>query len=118
MSYDIDIIDQKTGSIAEVVNPHFVCGGTYALDGTKQLSLNITYNYGKHFYRVLGEGGIRSIYGKKVYETLPILAKAVGELKDDVHPNYWEPTEGNARRALLDLITLGAQFPQGIWQGD
>lgn len=118
MSYDIEIIDPKTGKTAQVDKPHFVRGGSYALGGTTDLSLNITYNYAKHFYRVLGEGGIRSIYGKKVAETLPILAKAVAELKDDVHDNYWEPTEGNARKALLNLIVIGAQFPDGVWQGD
>jgi hypothetical protein len=118
MSYDIDIIDPKTGSVATVTEPHFIRGGTYAVNGTTELSLNITYNYYQHFHRVLGEGGIRSIYGKRVAETLPTLAAAVNQLKDDVSDNYWDPTEGNARLALLDLICLGAQFPEGIWRGD
>ena len=126
MSYDIDIINSKTGKIVETHDLHFVRGGTFNAGGTRRLSLNITYNYSKHFYRVLGPEGIRTIYGKSVAETLPLLAEAVGKLKNNVHEDYWEPTQGNARNALLNLITLGAQAltvmgvnsPDAIWQGD
>lgn len=45
MSYDIHLNDPVTKQTIELENPHFMRGGTYAIDGTKELSLNITYNY-------------------------------------------------------------------------
>jgi hypothetical protein len=123
MSYDIDIIDPATGSVVQAEAKHGIRGGTYVLGGTRDMSLNITYNYAKHFYRVLdAEQGIRWLYGKKVYETLVKLTEAANKLQPDVHEDYWQPTEGNARAALLDLVMLGAQAvvvcPGAVWQGD
>ena len=45
MSYDIHLNDPVTKQTIELENPHFMRGDTYAIDGTKELSLNITYNY-------------------------------------------------------------------------
>lgn len=122
MSYDIDIIDPKTGKVVEANETHIIGGGTYVVGGTRDLSLNITYNYAKHFYRLLGDKGIRVLYGKKVSETLVLLAKATGQLGDDVNPDYWQPTEGNVKKAILDLISLGAMAiavcPDAVWEGD
>lgn len=62
MSYDIYLCDPVTREAIEVESPHLMQGGTYALGGTTELWLNVTYNYGKHYYRVMGEEGIRTIY--------------------------------------------------------
>ena len=64
-------------------------GGTFAVNGTTELWLNITYNYGQIYYRadVLGEHGIRAIYGLSGAESIPLLERAAAMLKDDVHPN-------------------------------
>lgn len=88
------------------------------MGGCSEAWLNVTYNYGKHFYRVLGEGGIRSIYGKTGADSIPVLQDAASKLKDDVHPDYWEPTEGNAKRALMQLLALAKLRPDGVWDGD
>lgn len=74
MSYDIHLNDPVTKQTIELENPHFMRGGTYAIDGTKELSLNITYNYACVFCRpeVLGEKGIRGIYGKTGAESIPV----------------------------------------------
>jgi len=79
--------------------------------------LNITYNYAKH-YRMLGEKGIREIYGKTGAQSIPMLKNAISVLGDDVHDNYWEPTEGNAKRALMQLLELAQMRPDGVWKGD
>lgn len=57
MSYDIHLNDPVTKQTIELENPHFMRGGTYAIDVTKELSLNITYNYACIFCRhgVLGK---------------------------------------------------------------
>lgn len=56
MSYDIYLCDPVTHKPLKADDTHFVAGGTRSIGGTKELWLNITYNYGKHFRRdnVLG----------------------------------------------------------------
>lgn len=118
MSYDISLLDPVSRQVIELDEPHHMRGGTYALGGTVEASLNVTYNYAKHFYRTLGEGGIRSLYGKTGAETVPALKRAIEQLADDVDDNYWKPTEGNAKRALCQLLALAQMRPDGIWDGD
>lgn len=118
MSYDIYLNDPVTKEVTEVDTSHFMAGGTYALGGTKELWLNVTYNYSAHFYNTMGEKGIRTIYGMSGAESIPILENAINQLGDDVAPDYWEPTEGNAKRALLQLLAMAKIRPDGIWDGD
>lgn len=141
MSYDIYLVDQITRRPLELPEPHFMRGGTYSMGGTTEAHLNVTYNYGGHFARVFEElpaprplspewmhtqhgglpetfVGIRTIYGLTGAESLPILDRAIALLKDDVTDNYWEATEGNAKRALIQLRALATLRPDGIWDGD
>lgn len=37
---------------------------------------------------------------------------------DEVSGDYWEPTEGNAKRALLQLLAMARMRPDGVWNGD
>lgn len=66
MSYDISLCDPVTHKPLKADSTHFIAGGMRAMGGTKELWLNVTYNYGHFYYRpeVFGENGIRSIYGK------------------------------------------------------
>lgn len=117
MSYDIRII--HNGAICEVDEKHHISGGTYVFGGTDLLELNITYNYSPFFCATLGEDGIRSIYGKSIADTLPILERAAAQLIGDPDRDYWAATEGNARKALLDLIALAKMAPpEAVWEGD
>jgi hypothetical protein len=118
MSYDISLRDPETGDQLHTEHPHMLRGGTYAVGGTTQLWLNITYNYAPHYYRLLGKLGIRSLYGRRADETLTDLAAAAAALGRDTHPDYWQPTEGNARLALLDLMQMALLAPHGVWAGD
>ena len=109
MSYDISLRDPITHEEIEVDEPHFMRGGTYQIGGCGQ------------YYRredVLGEKGIRAIYGMTGAESIPILEKAAAALGDDIDPDYWTPTEGNAKRPLLQLIAMARMRPDGIWDGD
>ena len=119
MSYDISLCDPVTKEVLLLESPHQMRGGTYAIGGTKEACLNVTYNYAPHFRRVFGsKDGIRTIYGLTGAESIPILKKAMEQLKDDVDPDYWEPTEGNAKRALAGLLALALLRPDGVWEGD
>lgn len=117
MSYDINLTDPVTHETLLCDNPHQMRGGTYAMDGTCELWLNITYNYAKIYARVL-QGGIRSIYGMTGAESIPALQSAIAQLDDDVDADYWKPTEGNAKRALCQLLAMAKMRPDGVWDGD
>lgn len=128
MSYDIELCDPLTKEPLELEAPHHMRGGTYAVGGTTRAHLNITWNYGQHYYRVFpqepldpesqGRLGIRWLYGRTAAETIPTLKACVAQLADDVTDNYWDGTEGNAKRALSQLLALAHLRPDGVWQGD
>lgn len=136
MSYDISLLDPVSREVIELDHNHHMRGGTYQVGGSNELSLNITYNYSKHYARVFpvvekGDGsdweqmfgggrgeGIRTLYGKTGAESIPILESAIAQLSDETSKDYWEPTEGNAKKALIQLLTMAKMRPDGIWDGD
>jgi len=122
MSYDIELVDPITKGVLELEEPHQMRGGTYSVGGTTEASLNVTYNYGAIIRKVLspseGAQGIRGLYGKTGAETIPLFESAIAQLGDDVSKDYWEPTEGNVKRALLHMKALATLRPDGIWAGD
>jgi hypothetical protein len=118
MSYDIELVHPITGKTLQLDSPHHMKGGTYAIGGTTLMELNITYNYGQHYRKVLGEEGIRTIYGLSGVDSIPILEKGISQLGDDVVDDYWDATEGNAKAALIQLLTLAKMRPDGVWRGD
>jgi hypothetical protein len=118
MSYDIYLKDSVDGKVLELDEKHQMKGGTYCVGGTKECHVNVTYNYSKHFCRVLGLDGIRSLYGKTGAECIPILKTAMSKLKDDTSDDYWESTEGNAKRSISQLLALAQLRPDGVFDGD
>ena len=118
MSYDISLVDPITRDTLEVETPHQIRGGMYAVGGTTEAWLNITWNYAPFYYNIFGEKGIRTIYGMTGAESIPVLKEAIAKLGDDVVADYWEPTEGNAKRALHNLLALAQMRPDGVWEGD
>jgi hypothetical protein len=118
MSYDLYLHDPVTDKLLEVDVKHHIRGGTYRMGGDTRLSLNITFNYGTHYYRVFGETGLRSIYGMSGAESIPVLKEAISKLGDDVDSDYWKSTEGNAKQALFGLLGLAQMRPDGVWKGD
>jgi hypothetical protein len=129
VSYDLGLKDPITDELLKLDEPHHMRGGTYPLGGNPYATLNITYNYADHFYRVIPAtdpnskldselGGIRALYGMTGAESIPVLETAIAQLADDVSDDYWAPTEGNAKRALLQCLALARMRPDGVWYGD
>jgi hypothetical protein len=119
MSYDIELTDPVTGEVLEADEAHHMRGGTYAVGGTTRLELNITYNYAPYFvYAFASADGIRSIYAKTGAESIPIMEAAAALLGDDADVDYWRATEGNAKRAILQLLAMARMRPDGVWRGD
>lgn len=118
MGYDIELREPVGKNLIEFETEHYMRGGTYAVGGTREAWLNVTYNYAKYYSRVFGEKGIRTIYGMTGAESIPVIKAAMAQLKDDVSDDYWEPTEGNAKKALAQLLAFAQMRPDGIWDGD
>ena len=135
MSYDISLKDPVTCETLELASEHMVGGGTYAVGGTRELWLNITYNYGRWYRReeAFGKEGIRTIYGLTGAESIPVLQRAIDaltaleedlpaeelkELEDQGVTGYWLPTRENAIRPLHQLLAFARLRPDGVWDGD
>lgn len=119
MSYDITIVDKETKMPLHTELPHQIYGGTYCVNGLDELWLNVTYNYAPFFRNIFkryGDNGIHCLEGKPVEETLPWIREAIEQLGDDYSDNYWEPTEGNAKRALSRLLQLAELGKDGEWE--
>lgn len=80
--------------------------------------LYITYNY-YPIFKELGIGSLNHLSGQSIMSTLPTLIEKYTEIPSE-QPNrdYWKPTAGNVKRALGQLIDLGAQYPYGYWYVD
>lgn len=118
MSYDIYLADPITAEVIQLDEPHQMKGGTYAIGGTRDATLNITYNYGSIFRNVFGEKGIRTLYGITGEESLALLDLGIAKLGNNEDLDYWKPTEGNVKRSLYQLRALAVMCPNGVWQGD
>ena len=51
-------------------------------------------------------------------ESIPVLEKAINALGNDVNEDYWEATEGNAKKPRIQLLTMAKMRPDGTWEGD
>ena len=117
MSYDIQFV--KDGEVCRLPFPP-PQGGTFCPDeGFAEAWLNITFNYGgvfaRHGLSVIRREeqtrGIKTLEGKTAAECVRILTTVIPQLGDDVSADYWEATEGNAKRALVNLLTIAITVP-------
>lgn len=147
MSYDISLRDPVTKETVHFDSSHQMAGGTFAVGGTTEAWLNITYNYSHWYYKdgVFpdrgekgkdfhdGLTGIRSIYGLSGADSIPILKHAIQalesmdkniteeEIKDfEVRgvTGYWVPTRENAIKPLYQLLEMAKMRPDAVWDGD
>lgn len=135
MSYDITLKDPVTKKTLELDSPHQIKGGTYAIGGTQEAWLSITYNYSRWYYKdeVFPSQGIRTIYGMSGAESIPVLKAAISALENSTDEisdeerreceeqgatGYWMPTKGNAIKPLYSLLAFAQMRPDGVWEGD
>lgn len=140
MSYDISLKDPVTKETIQFDAPHQMAGGIYALGGTAEARLNVTYNYAKWYYKdgvfpTIGEEnkGIRTIYGMSGAESISVLENAIKTLEnmtedltaeeiqeyaDGGAGGYWTPTMENAIKPLYQLLAMAKMRPDGVWDGD
>ncbi len=140
MSYDVGFtVDGERVTFDE---PHQLAGGTYAVGGTTEAWLNITYNYGAAFYTLFGDNGLRTLYNLSAAEVRKRVAAAL-EQKDtfpmeespctcntpwlgrrpfayhDPERCYWATTRSNVVSALENLLKLAELSPDdAVFNGD
>lgn len=112
MSYYVDFCDPVSGEVIEINDKHFRCGENYVIGGSTALSFNITYNYSRNY--AVHNFSIRDLKGKTALEAIPELERVIGLLGDDVDPDYWKATDGNAKRALISLLTMAKMRPDAV----
>lgn len=112
MSYSVRLQAAESGETLELDEP-FMEGGTYAIGGTTECNLNITYNYAEVFGSL-----VRDLNGKTAAETTPALREFC-ELWKGRRPyetDYWAPTPGNALKAVVRLLSFAERHPSGVWE--
>ena len=108
MSYDIRVCDKGTYETVTLPEKHDLGGGTFALGGTDEAWLNVTYNYGDHFREVIDpDKGIRALYGIPLKEAIDRINESIVALGDEPpDPDYWKASAGNPRKALENLKAI------------
>ena len=137
MSYDISLKDQVTGETLQVEHAHFMTGGTYAVGGTQEMWLNITYNYGHYYYEategdprfahdepacvhadgsygpIETEYGIRGIYGKTGAESILMLKDMIARIESRYKKDgKWIDTE---REGVMYLDPEGNEYDDFVY---
>ena len=92
-------------------------GGTYAVGGTDEATLNITWNYSKYYYALIDkEQGLRWLAGKRAKHVISRLEFAVDILGTVQDRDYWAVTPGNAGFALSILLSWARQHPRAVFR--
>ena len=113
MSYDISFRDPVSGAICCTDIPHQMKGGTYMVGGTTMLELNVTYNYSRCY--APWNFHVTDLDGKKAVDMIPVMEEVISHLGDDVDDSdYWHATDGNAKRALIQLVTMAKMRPDSV----
>lgn len=112
MSYDIYFRDAVSEEIITLPYKHQLNGATYCLGGTKELIFNITFNYAG-IYDQYGFH-VPQLNGMSAVAAMPILEGVIARLGDDVTEDYWQATEGNAKQALVKLLTMCQLRPDAV----
>ena len=137
MSFDISLKDPVTKETLMLDCPHQMKGGTYAIEGTSEAWLNVTYNYSSWYHKdgifpesESGNSGIRCIDGMSAVRSVPVLTNAIavlGAMDEDISAEerrkfeeqgatgYWMPTRENAIKPLHSLLALAQMRPDGVW---
>ena len=124
MSWWISLQNEK-GECVEV--EPFMEGGTYcigkiqdgkaiSIGGSTEADLNITYNYSPFYYKhFMQKSGLRWLNGKRAFDCIGQLERAIGILGTKVDEDYWKRTEGNAGYALSILLSWAKQHPDAVF---
>lgn len=109
MGWDIYVVNKKSLETVAINKPHYIRGSIYAVDGSTSLSMALTYNYSKHYYKIWPENGLEDLNGLPIGEAVPKLLEAILALSGadpEATDDYWKPTKSNARDGLVSILNL------------
>lgn len=137
MSYGCYLVDPVSKEVLTTDTPHQIRGACYALGGTTEMYLSVTYNYSSWYYKdgvfPTRDGksiGFNSLHGMSGAESIPVLTNAIKMLEamdeaiidnelrecmDTKIAGYWLPTRDNAIRPLYSLLAFARMRPDGEW---
>ena len=84
----------------------------FHLTAPKNCNFNITFNYDLNYRK--HNFNIKHLNNKAAANVIPELKRVIGLLGDQTSDNYWEPIDGNAKRALITLLTMAQMRPDAI----
>ena len=116
MGWSIYLIEPVTREVIILSFKHQMFGSTYCLGGTDELWIDVTYNYGKIYREKTNGLSLDFLHNKFAYETIEFLEDLINSLGDETSNDYWEATEGNAKKAIYQLLIFARMRPDGIWE--
>lgn len=117
MSYDIYLCDPVTEENLNATEPHQIQGGVYAMGGTTELWLNVTYNYSRYYYEA-NVDGIRVIYDMSGAESIPILESMIKAIEDKYKGTGGQWIDGErTRRIYRDGFGSKIEFSEYLKDG-
>lgn len=138
MGWDVTLCEPGTKEAILFDHPHEMRGSTYAVGGTREAWLAITYNYSQ-WYRKKGvfpdtddedRAGLNFIGGMSGSEAIPVLENAIRalesmdedltdkeieEIKSRGCTGYWMPSRKNAIKPLYQLLAMARMRPDGVF---
>ena len=129
MSWDVTLNDPVTGNTLLLDEPHQMRGGTYAIGGTRECWLNVTWNYSNYYFEAADgderfayqdsdgkiEHGFRGLYGKTAVESIPMLEDLAARIgKKYKNPDGTWKTARRKRQRFFDNHGIEIDFPQYI----
>lgn len=122
MSYDISLICPTCRSCPSL--PEDMPSPVGASVGGNEASVSVTRNYTGllgPLWDLLTEDGRGTWFdldGLTGAESIPMLEKALESLHGEPDEDYWAATEGNARRAVEEVLAVARAFPKLTWRVD
>ena len=113
MGCSIALVNKK-GKTIKAKEKFLEQGANYVIGGTYFLEFSITYNYAPFFKKVFPkEKGLYWLQDKTVKQTIKKIEKAISLLDSEAESSdYWEATEGNAKKALVGLYKMAKLAPK------
>ena len=120
MSWSVSLCDPVSLEVAELDFPGYLsASGIFVPPSRREVWITVTSNYDDIYRRedVLGPLGLHKLDGMMALDSVSVLTKAIRSLHDDLRAlDYWQPTEGNAKRPLLYMLNASKIFPSGLWE--
>ena len=123
MGYDITLCDGHSGETIRLSEPHFHQGSTFAVGGTDECWLAVTFNYNEIYANPRFCPAFRGLtlyevlHNNQAGHVIEVLERAIEQLgTQNYKADYFAPTPGNAGHALIPLVEWAKMYPDAVFQ--